>query len=140
VVFAAVMMWTPVCGPIEEWRMTLPAQMIYLFLMSVVPTVPGAWLTFADNAVYDAYDIPVRVWGLTVQDDQQAAGLIMKLAGGSYLWAIITSLFFVWAGRHERAQQAGRRVAERDVLTWQQVEAEFAASQPAPEPASKPPA
>jgi hypothetical protein len=38
-------------------------------------------------------------------------------------------------GRPPRAgQHQGRKVAERDVLTWQQVEAEFAASRPAPEP------
>ena len=30
--------------------------MIYLFLQSVVPTVPAAWLTFAEGAVYKAYD------------------------------------------------------------------------------------
>ena len=29
---------------------SLPAQMVYLFLMSVVPTVPGAWLTFASGS------------------------------------------------------------------------------------------
>ena len=34
---AAVLAWLPVCGPIPEWRMSLPAQMIYLFAMSIVP-------------------------------------------------------------------------------------------------------
>ena len=30
--------------------------MIYLFAQSFVPTVPAAWLTFADGAVYKSYD------------------------------------------------------------------------------------
>jgi putative membrane protein len=118
VVASALLMWMPVCGPIEEWRISLPAQMVYLFLMSVVPTVPGAWLTFATHPLYHAYDTPLRAFGISAVDDQQAAGLIMKLGGGTYLWIIITSMFFVWAARHEKAEKAGRMVTERDVLTW----------------------
>ena len=49
VLTASLAMWMPVCGPIKEWRQSLPAQMVYLFLMSVIPTVPGAWLTFAER-------------------------------------------------------------------------------------------
>ena len=37
--------------------------MIYLFAMSVVPTVPAGWLTFADGVVYKPYDHGPRVWG-----------------------------------------------------------------------------
>ncbi len=134
VVTSALLMWTPVCGPIEEWRISLPAQMVYLFLMSVVPTVPGAWLTFATNPVYRVYDTPFRAFGISVIDDQQGAGLLMKLGGGGYLWAVITGLFFTWAARHEAADRSGRAVGERDVLTWETVQEEFARTEPVPEP------
>nr|MBA3281060.1 cytochrome c oxidase assembly protein [Acidimicrobiia bacterium] len=122
-VFSAFMMWTPVCGPIEEWRMTPPAQMIYLFLMSIIPTVPGAWLTFADRAVYSAYDIPARAFGITVRSDQQAAGVFMKLVAGGQLWAIITVMFFVWAFRNEKADRSGQADLPNDgeVLTFDAV-------------------
>ena len=66
--------------------------MIYLFLMSVVPTVPAAWLTFAEGAVYKHYDIAVRVWGLSVTTDQQVAGAIMKTGGAVFLWSIVVFL------------------------------------------------
>ncbi len=138
VVTSAVLMWTPVCGPIAEWRISMPAQMVYLFLMSVVPTVPGAWLTFATNPVYSVYDTPFRAFGISVTDDQQAAGLIMKLLGGGYLWAIIIGLFFTWADRHEAADRTGRAVGERNVLTWEKVQEEFARSEPVPEPVPRP--
>jgi len=128
----ATAMWMSVCGPIPEWRQSLPSQMVYLFLMSVIPTVPGAWLTFASGAVYKAYDIPQRMGHITVTQDQQAAGLIMKLAGGAYLWTLITMLFFRWASRHEEAQRLGRSVDEHDVLTWQKVADEFERLGPAP--------
>ena len=68
--------------------------MIYLFVQSVVPTVPAGWLTFADGVVYKHYDEPVRVWGISVTDDQQLAGAIMKIGGSMFLWAIIVFMFF----------------------------------------------
>ena len=81
-VTTAVLFWIPVCGPFPELRISPPAQMVYLFVASIVPTVPGAWLTFADGAVYSVYDIPDRLWGLSVTSDQQIAGLLMKLGAG----------------------------------------------------------
>ena len=130
-VLSAVVLWLPVCGPLPELRIAMPAQMLYLFVTSIIPTVPGAWLTFAEGAVYSAYDIPSRLWGISVTSDQQAAGLIMKLAGGTYLWIIIAGIFFTWASRHVDADRRGVHATERDVLTWDQVKAELDAT-PAP--------
>ena len=125
VVASAFLMWTPVCGPFPELRMSLPGQMIYLFAMSIVPTVPAAWLTLGGTIIYSAYDDPQRLWGISALADQQMAGLIMKLGGSAYLWGIITVMFFQWAARHERAESTGRALSEREVLTWDQVEAQF---------------
>ena len=133
VVATALLLWMPVCGPITELRVSLPTQMVYLFLTSIIPTVPAAWLTFAEGVVYSAYDTPVRMWGVSVTSDQQAAGAIMKLGGGTFLWVIITMLFFRWAKRHQRADRAGRvMVSERDILTWDDVESAFDVAGPAP--------
>ena len=101
-----MLFWIPVCGPFPELRISPPAQMVYLFVTSIVPTVPGAWLTFAEGAVYSVYDIPDRLWGLTVTSDQQIAGLLMKLGAGSYLWLLITIIFFRWASQQESAARA----------------------------------
>ena len=90
----ALLMWTPVVGPFPELQMGPGGKCIYLFLMSVVPTVPAGWLVFAEGTVYKHYNQPVRVWGIGVQDDQQLAGAIMKLGGAAYLWAISIFLFF----------------------------------------------
>ena len=64
---------------------------IYLFLQSVVPTVPAGWLTFAEGVVYKHYNQPVRVWGISATDDQQIAGAIMKIGGSMFLWALVSS-------------------------------------------------
>jgi putative membrane protein len=124
-VTTAFLLWLPICGPLPEVRISMPAQMIYLFVTSIVPTVPGAWMTFAEGALYKVYDTHPRMWGVSVTSDQQGAGLIMKLVGGSYLWVLITIIFFKWAKRHADADVHGVVPSERDVLTWDKVKAEL---------------
>ncbi len=94
VVISSLLMWMPVVGPLPELQMKPLGKCVYLFLQSLVPTIPAAWLTFAEGAVYETYDQPIRVWGLSVQHDQQLAGAIMKTGGGIFLWTIIIFLFF----------------------------------------------
>jgi putative membrane protein len=93
-IVTSLLMWMPVCGPERSFRLQYGGMMIFLFLMSVIPTVPAAWLTFAEGSVYKHYDIPVRVWGLSVTTDQQLAGAVMKSAGSLFLWSIIVVIFF----------------------------------------------
>ena len=93
-VFSALMLWTPICGPAKEWRMSYGAMMVYLFCTSLVPSIPAGWLTFAEGSVYNHYDTPVRVWGMSVLSDQQLAGGIMKTGGAVFLWALIITIFF----------------------------------------------
>jgi putative membrane protein len=100
VVATALLMWLPVAGPFPDLRPSLAIQMIYLFGQSILPTVPTGFLVFAENVVYRAYDTPVRLWGIAATDDQQIAGALMKLAGGTYLWVLIGVLFVRFATRH----------------------------------------
>lgn len=124
---AALLMWLPVLGPLPELRLSPPAQMIYLFLMSIIPTIPAAWLTFADNVVYPAYDTPDRLWGISVVADQQAAGFIMKIVGGFFLWGLIAVRFFRWA-TEQRASDMEKRIVRP--FTYQQVSDEFDRTNP----------
>jgi putative membrane protein len=144
VVVTALVMWMPVCGPFKEVQIGTGGKMIYLFLMSVVPTVPAAWLTFADGAVYKAYDQPVRLWGVSVTNDQQLAGAIMKTGGSIFLWSIIVVLWFTRfsaSNRDEYDYRRGRRMPSAEIvghdddpLTYAEVEKEFARVPPPGEP------
>jgi len=132
---AALLAWMPVFSPLPELRISYPGQMLYLFLNSVLPTIPGGFLTFAETALYDAYNHDVRLWGITVTDDQQAAGLIMKLLGGGYLWGVIGFKFksYVKAERDKQAPRAiaARRARDADeaaALTYEQVQTAFEAA------------
>jgi putative membrane protein len=137
-VLAALLLWVPVVGPLPELRISYPMQMIYLFVTSIVPTVPAGWLTFAEGVVYSAYDVPDRLWGLTITDDQQMAGVIMKLVGGGFLWVIITLRFFQWAARFSDSDKAADQAGPPTDLTWADVEREFDRHPPAPEPRPRP--
>lgn len=138
VVMTALLMWMPVCGPIPEFHIGTGAKMIYLFLQSVVPTVPAAWLTFAEGTVYRPYgEQPMRVWGLTVTDDQQLAGAIMKTGGSLFLWSIIVWMWFKRFSANHRNEHDYRRVpmgAMADVpagtLDYDDVERVFATTAP----------
>jgi putative membrane protein len=141
VVASAVLMWMPVFGPFDEWRISSPAAMVYLFAMSLLPTLPASWLIFADGSVYDVYDTSFRLWGISVTSDQQAAGLIMKLVGGSFLWMLIFVIFFRWAYASQsddpvrianaRTPRSPEPVANR-ALTYDDVRAAFDAAGDAP--------
>ena len=133
-VFAtALLMWMPVLGPLRELQLSEPAKMVYLFTMSIVPTVPAAWLTFAEGVVYPAYDHGARLWGVSVTADQQAAGAIMKVIGGGYLWTLIAFRFFRWSAAQRRSEESERRQRfAASTITAADVEAELAAAGPAP--------
>jgi putative membrane protein len=122
-VLTAFLLWVPVCGPLPELRISYPAQMLYLFVTSIIPTVPAGWLTFAEGAVYSAYDIPARLWGISVTSDQQAAGAIMKLVGGGFLWLIITIRFFQWAAKFSDTDKAVDQAGPVHDLRWDEPEA-----------------
>jgi putative membrane protein len=141
VVASSLLMWLPVAGPLPELRLSLPGQMGYLFLQSVIPTVPAGWLTFADGVVYRSYDVVPRVFGLSIAHDQQVAGMLMKVVGGLLLWTVITVLFFRFATSKELDDRSpgvplDRRAPVRtpggDVLTWEQVQRELSEAGPAP--------
>lgn len=117
---SSIVMWWPVIDRLPELsRMSPPGKMLYLFLQSIVPTVPASFLTFSDGVLYDAYAEFPRLWNLSVITDQQIAGLIMKVAGGLLLWLAIAILFFRWSSAEEH-----RRAAE---VSWDDFERELQA-------------
>lgn len=111
---AAIIMWLPVMSPIMEIpRLSYPGQCLYLFLQSLVPTVPASFLTFGSEPLYRVYESLPRLWDISALTDQRAAGLIMKIVGGFFLWGWIAVLFFKWWA----AERAGD-----DLLKWRDVD------------------
>ena len=111
----ATLMWWPVVSPLPEFpTLSYPGRMLYLFLQSIVPTVPASFLTFGSQPLYSFYIAAPRIWGVSVLTDQTVSGLIMKIVGGAILWTVIAVLFFKWY----RLEQHG----DWDELRWRDVE------------------
>jgi len=115
VFMTALLIWMPVLSPLPEIpRLSPPPRMIFLFLQSVVPTIPASFLTFGSSPLYHFYEGVPHLWGLSTLDDQRLAGLIMKLGAGLLLWMLIAVIFFRWAGEEDRRIVARRRWQDLD--------------------------
>ena len=123
-VILAFNMWFPVVNTLPGLpRLSPPGKMLYLFLQSIVPTVPASFLAFAEAPMFHFYEHVPRVW-LSVVEDQQLAGAIMKVGGSGILWSLIVVIFFRWYSRSEKGGG--------DVLTWEDVERQFDRAGPPP--------
>ena len=69
--------------------------MLYLFLQSLVPTIPASFLTFGSRPLYHVYETFHRI-GISALTDQRVAGLEMKLIGGAILWGFMIAMFVKW--------------------------------------------
>jgi len=119
---SAALMWWPVVDPLPELsRLSPPGKMLYLFLQSIVPTVPASFLTFSDGVIYKFYETVPRLWGIDALTDQRMAGLMMKIGGGLLLWLAITYLFFKWHAAEERqdVEEVSWEDFERDLQMWE---------------------
>jgi putative membrane protein len=127
--FTALLMWFPVMNRLPDYPMlSPPGRMVYLFLQSVIPTVPASFLTFADGVIYRYYATVPHPFHLSAVADQQLAGALMKVLGGSILWGVIVVMFFRWYAS-EHPHGPGSR---HEVLTWDDVARELERTPPAP--------
>ena len=135
VLFAASMcMWFPVVNTMPEMPgMGYPMKALYLFLQSIIPTIPASFLTFAESPLYAIYENVPRLWEMGVIEDQQLAGVIMKLAGTTILWGAIVGIFFRWYTK----TQAGTKGGSHDLLTWDEVAKAFEETPAPAEPAAR---
>ena len=109
-----VFMWWPILGPIPDIPQLPPFMaMGYLFLQSLVPTIPATFLTFGESPLYPIYETFPRLWGISALDDQVMAGLIMKLGAGFLLWGYIAWVWFSWWNDEQRYNDATPRVSSK---------------------------
>jgi putative membrane protein len=112
---SSLIVWLPVVSPLPEVPRLAPImQILYVFAWSVVPTVPASFLTFGSSPLYKYYETVPHLFGMTTLEDQQIAGLIMKIGAGLLLWAIIAVVFFRWASEEERSNTPRRGLDELD--------------------------
>lgn len=103
-ILAGIILWLPVISPLREGRAASAwAKMAYLFVTtSVVAVIPASFLTFTSTPIYGIYELAPRVWSLTAVEDQQLAGIIMKIATIPIVWSTIAVLWFRWSATEAR--------------------------------------
>lgn len=120
---ASIVMWVPVLQPLPELgRLAAPMRLLYLFGLSILPTVPASFLTFSRFPLYELYELAPRVIpSLDPVVDQQIAGLTLKIVGGLIIWSFMAVLFFRWAGqeRPEEARSVSWSQFERDLERYE---------------------
>lgn len=109
---AGMAMWMPIFSPTPVLpRMSHPMQMMYLFLMTIVPTVPASFLTFSREPLFPTYGDAGLAWGLTAVADQTIGGILMKLGGGLYLLGVIVWLWVRWTRQEREWDRIERQLA-----------------------------
>lgn len=100
-VVAGLILWMPVISPLPEIRARSAfARMAYLFVTtSIVAVIPASFLTFTRTPIYAIYELAPRIGGLTALEDQQLAGIIMKIATIPVIWTTIAVIWFRWTAR-----------------------------------------
>lgn len=103
---AGFLLWLPVISPLPDGRARSQfAKMGYLFVTtSVVAVIPASLLTFTSTPIYAIYELAPRIGSLTALEDQQLAGIIMKIATVPIIWSTIAVLWKRWSA--EEAQLA----------------------------------
>lgn len=118
---AGFILWAPIIGPIPDLVVrSVPLRLTYLFLASsLFAMIPGGFITFADAPLYGIYADAPRV-GFTALDDQQMAGVIMKVGNIPLVWTVMTVVYIRWYkeqllnDKHRQAQLGA--APEREIV------------------------
>jgi putative membrane protein len=113
----AFALWWPVQAPAGFVRISPPLRIGYLFLATIPPTVPAAFMIFADYPLYALYELAPRVHGFSAGADQQTAGLIMKAGADPLLWLEMAIVFFSWQRSEERKERQARSLSPQEMTS-----------------------
>ncbi len=69
----------------------------YLIAQSIVPVLPGFFMTWADYPIYSTYELAPRVIAdFDAVIDQQTAAAVLQVGGMVLLWVQIAYRFLSW--------------------------------------------
>ncbi|CAN5272716.1 hypothetical protein BH20ACT3_BH20ACT3_05720 [soil metagenome] len=97
-VLAGFVLWMPVqCPHPGVRRLEGGTILMYLVAQSIVPVLPGFFMTWADFPIYATYEAAPRVFaGFDAVTDQQTAAAVLQVGGMVLLWSQIAYRFLRW--------------------------------------------
>jgi putative membrane protein len=108
--FAGGLYWWHLLSPIRN-RMRLGGlgPIAYMVSTKLLVGVLGIGLAFAPHALYPFYEHHPHYWGLTAQEDQSMAGLLMALEQSIVMGTALVYLFVRMLDETERDEQRSER-------------------------------
>lgn len=110
-IVAGFVLWMPVQCPHPAVRRLDGAFALgYLILQSIIPLLPGFFMTWADFAIYQTYDLaPRAIEGFDAVTDQQTAAAILQVGGMIFLWVQISFRFLHWGYQQMEQDRSPRK-------------------------------
>lgn len=116
ILVAGVLMWWPILSPLRELpRLSEPAQLLYISLMTAAHMALYGPFTITDRVLYPWYAKAPRIWGISPLTDQQIGALVMNVVNLISLGIALTVVFFRWAGREQAGDRSFGELAEAEV-------------------------
>lgn len=114
-VAAGFVLWMPVqCPHPGVRRLEGGAALAYLIGQSIVPVLPGFFMTWSDNPIYATYELAPRVFaGFTASDDQGTAAAVLQVGAMVFLWVQLAYRFLTWGHRQMEADRRQARSMAR---------------------------
>lgn len=102
---AALIFWTAIEGA-EKYTAPSVAnarRVLYIIGITILPTIPGAFLVFADFPIYTTFEFATRaIEDFSAKDDQVLAGLLMWVAMMPILLVRLAVVFFAWSAAESK--------------------------------------
>jgi len=110
---AGLLYWWHLLSPIRSrLRLGGLGPVAYMASTKILVGLLGILLAFAPELLYDAYDHPGKLWGMTAETDQQVAGLIMALEQSIVMGIALAWLFARMLSESEEEERRRERYAD----------------------------
>src|SRR5215207_6298948 len=107
---AGLLYWWHLLSPIRSrLRLGGMGSVAYMAITKILVGFLGILLAFAPDLLYDSYDRPGRLWGMTAETDQQVAGLIMALEQSIVMGIALAWLFARMLSESEEEERRAER-------------------------------
>lgn len=103
---SSILMWWPVLSPTRKLPRLAPGpQILYLLALAIGQLPVFAYVTFSSDVLYPTYETAMRTAPLSPLQDQQLGGMIMKIVGMGFMFALLVGAFQRWShiGQNQRA-------------------------------------
>lgn len=98
-----VIFWWPVVAPVPARpKFSFMLQIAYLAANGLLIRPPSVIMLYAKFPVYAVYELAPPIPGTSAMDDQQLAGVVMKVGSAWIMMLGVGVLFYLWYGKVRR--------------------------------------